>query len=88
MKLEFKTSVVRERIQLRPCEMGTKVNVRTCGYDITLCITKTRIDKNYKKKAPPVGRTVGAATRISSFSVKVRTIGVEKNSWFIEDAFA
>ena len=43
--LEFKTSVVRGRIQLRLCEMGTKVNVRTCRDDITLTITKTQIDK-------------------------------------------
>ena len=41
MNLEFKTSVVRGRVQLTPCEMGTKVNVKTCGVDITLTKTKT-----------------------------------------------
>ena len=46
MKLEIKTSVVREKIQLRPSKMGTKVNVRICSEDIT--IIKTEIDKHYE----------------------------------------
>ena len=49
MNLEFKTSDVRGRIQPRPCEMGTKVNVRTCRNDITVTITKTQIDKYYRE---------------------------------------
>ena len=49
MNLELKTSGVRGRNQLRPCEMGTKVNVRTCRDDITLTITKIQIDKYYRE---------------------------------------
>ena len=49
MNLKLKTSGVRERIQLIACEMGTKVNVRTCRDDITLTITKTQIDKYYRE---------------------------------------
>ena len=45
MNLELNTSGIRGRIQSRPCEMGTKVNVRTCRDDITLTITKAQIDK-------------------------------------------
>ena len=45
MNLELKTSVVRGRIQLRLCEMGTKVNVRTFRDDKALTMTKTQIDK-------------------------------------------
>ena len=47
MNLELKTSVVRERMQLRPCEMGTKVIVRTCKDDIIM--TKTQMDKYYRE---------------------------------------
>ena len=49
MNLEFKTSVLRGRIQLRIYEMGTKVNVRTCRDDITLTIIKTQTDKCYRE---------------------------------------
>ena len=49
MILEFKKNVVRGKIQLRSCEMGTKVNVRTCCDDITLTITKTQIDKHKRE---------------------------------------
>ena len=48
MNFELKTSVVRGRIQLRPCKMGTEVNVRTCRDNIALTITKTQIDKHYR----------------------------------------
>ena len=50
MNLELKTSGVRGRIQLRPYEKGTKVNVRTCRDGITLNITKTQIDKHHREK--------------------------------------
>ena len=50
MNLELKTSVMRGRIQSRPCEMGTKVIVRTCRDDITLSITKTETDKYYREQ--------------------------------------
>ena len=43
MNLELKTSVVRERIQLRPCEIGTNVIVRTYKDDVIM--TKTQMDK-------------------------------------------
>ena len=49
LTLEFKTSVVRRRTQLRFCEMDTKVNVRTCGDNIILTITKTEIDTLYRE---------------------------------------
>ena len=49
MNLELKTSGVRGRFQVRLCEMGTKVNVRTCRDDITLNITKIQIDKYYRE---------------------------------------
>ena len=49
MNMELETSVVRGRIQLRPYEKGTKVNIRTCSDDITLTITKTQIDKHYRE---------------------------------------
>ena len=50
MKLEFKTSLVTEIIQLIPCGMGTKVNVRTCGYNITLNITKIKMQNIIENK--------------------------------------
>ena len=49
MNLELKTSVVRGKIQLRPCQKGTKINVRTCRDGITLTITKTQIDKHHRE---------------------------------------
>ena len=49
MNLELKTSVVRGKIQLIPCEMVTEENFRTCRDDITLTISKNQIDKYYRE---------------------------------------
>ena len=48
MNLELKISVVRGRSQVRPCEKGTEVNVRTCRDGLTLTITQ--IDKHYREQ--------------------------------------
>ena len=45
MNLEFRKGVVRGKIRLRPCENGTKVNVRTSRDGLTLTITKIQKEK-------------------------------------------
>ena len=77
MNLELQISVVRGRIQLRPYEKGTKVNVRTFRDGITLTITKTQIDKHHKRitSSLPFGRTGIITIESSWFSVRVREQG-------------
>ena len=56
MNLEMKTSVVKKRIRLRPCEKGTKVNVRTSRDGVTLSITKPQIEKHIGINKSPTFR--------------------------------
>ena len=76
MNLEFRSSVVRVRIRLRPCERGDKLKPGLVGTIITITITKTQLKKHSEKVTGSLslGRIIDTEIEHSCFSVRENSL--------------